>query len=125
MRGVLRIIRQNTRQGIKDEIDALPDGFEVVIREPKRTMDQNAKLWAMLSDVADAAPDGRQWSTETWKAAFMQALGHEVRWVQGLRGDPLPLGFRSSRMSRQQMADLITEIYRYGDEHGVLWSDPR
>lgn len=123
MRGSLRIIRHHTRASIKAEIDALPDGFEVVLREPKRSLDANAKMWAMLSDVADAAPEGRQWSPETWKCAFMAALGHEIRWVQGLRGDPLPIGFRTSRLRKADMADLITEIYRYGDEHGVKWSE--
>lgn len=123
MRGVLRIIRDTNRRAVVAEVGALPVGYLVNISEPKRTDDQNAKMWAMLSDVMDAAPEGRMWSTETWKCAFMQALKHEIRWVQGLRGDPLPLGFKTSKLRKGEMADLITEIYRYGDEHGVKWSE--
>ena len=124
MRGALRILTPRTRQGVVAEVSGLPDGFEVVLREPTRSNDQNAKMWAMLSDVAKAAPEGRKWSSEVWKCAFMQHLGHEVRWVQGLDGDPLPVGFRTSRLRKQQMADLINCIYEYGDRHGVEWSEP-
>jgi len=124
MRGALRIIRDWNRKALTAEIGQLPEGFEVIIREPTRTLDQNARMWAMLSDIAKAAPEGRQWSPEVWKAAFMQSLGHEIRWVQGLNNDPLPVGFRSSRLTKRQMADLITCIAEYGDRHGVRWSEP-
>ncbi|MFN7004305.1 MAG: recombination protein NinB, partial [Roseinatronobacter sp.] len=33
--------------------------------------------------------------------------------------------FRTSRMSKSQMADLITFILEYGDRHGVNWSAQR
>lgn len=124
MKGALRIITPRTRERVVQEVMAIPDGFEVIIREPTRTKDQNAKMWAMLSDIARVAPEGRQWSSEVWKCAFMQSLGHEIRWVQGLNGDPLPVGFRTSRLSKDQMADLITVISEYGDRHGVQWSEP-
>lgn len=123
MRGALRIIRRSNREGVIQEVRDLPEGYEVVLREPTRSTDQNAKLWAMLSDIATAQPEGRNWSTEVWKCAFMSALGHEARFEQGLNGEPLPLGFRSSKMSKAQMADLITMAYEYGDRHGVKWSE--
>ena len=123
MKGAMRIINPRTRRGVAAEVMALPEGFEVIIREPTRTKDQNAKLWAMLSDVAKAQPEGRKWSSEIWKCAFMQSLGHEIRWVQGLNNDPLPVGFRSSRLRKADMADLITCVYEYGDRHGVQWSE--
>jgi hypothetical protein len=97
----------------------------VNISPPKRTPDQNAKMWAMLSDIARAKPEGRRWDTTTWKAAFMHALGYEILWQPGLDGQtPFPAGFRTSRLSKAQMADLITMIYEYGDRHGVRWSEP-
>jgi len=79
----------------------------------------------MLSDVSRAKPEGRKWTPETWKAAFMHALGHQVRFCEGLDGSgPFPLGFHSSRLNKQQMADLITTIIEYGDRHGVKWTVP-
>ena len=104
-------------------IAAAPADAVVTIRPASRNLDQNAALWAMLSDVSRAKPEGRKWTPETWKAAFMHALGHQVQFAEGLDGSgPFPLGFRSSRLSQAQMSDLLTTIAEYGDRHGVRWS---
>lgn len=104
-------------------VDTAPDGAVVNVREATRNADQNAKMWAMLSDISRAKPEGRHWTTDTWKAAFMHSLGHQVQFAEGLDGSgPFPVGFRSSHMSKSQMADLITVIAEYGDRHGVRWS---
>lgn len=105
-------------------IDEAPAGCVVSIALPKRTLDQNARMWAMLSDISRAAPDGRKRTPEVWKTLFMHALGHETRFEMGLNGEPFPVGFRSSRLNKSQMADLITFISEYGDRHGVEWSEP-
>lgn len=101
-----------------------PQDAVVTIKEGTRTLGQNAKLWAMLSDIARHKPEGRVMTAESWKAAFMSALGHEILWQPGIdNGPPFPAGFRSSRLSKSQMADLITFIQEYGDRHGVRWSE--
>lgn len=106
-------------------IDAAPIDAVVRVSGPRRSLDQNAMLWATLSDISRAKPEGRQWTPETWKCAFMHALGHQVQFADGLDGSgPFPLGFRSSRLNRAQMADLITAALEYGDRHGVKWSVP-
>lgn len=103
-------------------IEQAPQNAVLNIREANRTPDQNSKMWAMLSDVSRAAPEGRKWTTDTWKAAFMHALGHEIQWQPGLNDTPFPAGFRTSRLNKGQMADLITFIAEYGDRHGVHWT---
>ena len=82
------------------------------------------KLWAMLSDVSRAKPDDRAHNPETWKALFMNACGHATRFEVGLEGEPFPVGFRSSRLSKKQMSDLIEFVYAYGTQRGVIWSEP-
>lgn len=107
-------------------IDAAPVGAIVNVREATRNGEQNARMWAMLSDVSRAKPEGRSWTTDTWKAAFMHSLGHQVQFCEGLDGSgPFPMGFRTSRLSVSRMADLITCIAEYGDRHGVVWSEPQ
>lgn len=101
-----------------------PDGAIVTIMEAKRSNEQNAKLWAMLADVSRAEPEGRKWVSDTWKAAFMHSLGHQVQFAEGLDGSgPFPIGFRSSQMTVAQMRDLIEVIYEYGSRHGVEWRE--
>lgn len=112
------------RSFAKGLIDRAPADAVVTVRLANRSTDQNAKMWAMLSDISRAKPEGRKWTPETWKAAFMHCLGHQVQFCEGLDGaGPFPLGFRSSRLTVSQMADLITCIQEYGDRHGVKFSD--
>jgi hypothetical protein len=118
------LINEQVRQNALAAVAAAPDNWVVSVSEKKRSEIANSKMWAMLHDVAKASPEGRQWTPETWKTAFMHYLGHQVMFAEGLDGSgPFPIGFRSSRLTVPQMSDLITCIYKYGDEHGVIWSD--
>ena len=105
-------------------IEAAPIGAVLNIREAKRTLDQSAKMWAMLSDISRAKPDGRTHTPDVWKALMMSACGYEVQFLMGLDGNPFPHGFKSSNLTKKEMADLITFIQAYGDEHGIRWSEP-
>jgi hypothetical protein len=69
---------QAQRDLAKRIIDVAGPDFVVTVSAPKRSTDQNAKLWAMLSDVSRAKPDDRAHNPETWKALFMNACGRAV-----------------------------------------------
>lgn len=103
-------------------IEAAPVDAVVRISPRGRSLDQNAMLWALLSDVSRAKPMGRMHTPEVWKTLFCHACGHAVQFEIGLNGQPFPAGFSTSKMSTQQMADLITFVLAWGDEHGVRWS---
>mgnify|MGYP003642896387 FL=1 len=105
-------------------VDKAHVGIIVTFKEQTRNNEQNARMWAMLSDISRAKPEERMWTTEVWKAAFMDFLGHEIQWQPGLSGTPIPVGYRTSKLTVKQMADLITVISEYGDRHGVHWSEP-
>ena len=113
-----------SRDRAKALIDRAPAGFVATVSEPRRTKEQNDKLWAMLSNVSQSMPEGRRHTPEDWKCIFMNAAGWEVQFLDGLDGRPFPSGFRSSRMSVKQMIDLIEYVQSYGDQHGVVWTDP-
>lgn len=100
-----------------------PQDAVVKISEAKRSDDQNAKMWAMLSDISRAKPDGRMHIPEVWKCIFMSALGHETLFETGLDNRPFPVGFRTSKLTKAQMSDLIEFIYAYGAQHNVKWSE--
>ena len=118
------IIRgQSQRDLAKRLIDAAAVGHVVTVKEETRNADQNALMWVLLSDISRAKPEGRQWVPETWKAAFMHYRGHQVHFCEALDGSgPFPMGFRTSRLTVRQMADLITTIQEYGDRHNIAWS---
>ena len=107
----------------KQLIDRAPADAVVQISEAKRSLDQNAKMHAMLSDISRAKPEGRMHTPEVWKTLMMHACGHAVQFELGLNGQPFPVGFRSSRLTKAQMSDLIEFIAEYGARHNVLWSE--
>ena len=120
----VHLIAQAQRNYAHRLIDEAPDNAVVTVKEGTRSLDQNAKMWAMLTDVSRAKPEGRSMRPDLWKCAFMSALGHEVQIINGIDGNPpFPADYRSSRLSKREMADLITFIQEYGDRHGVRWSD--
>lgn len=111
------------RQKAHELIDAAPVNAVCNIKEPTRSLPQNDRLWAMLSDVSRAKPQGRRHTPDMWKALFMKACGHHVQFLEGLDGEPFPVGFRSSRLSVRQMTELMDFIDAWGTEQGVQWSD--
>ena len=119
------IIRGDMQRHLaKALIDRAPVDAVVTVREGTRSIEQNSMLWACLSDIARAKPEGRAMPPETWKAAFMSALGFEIVWQPGIEGaPPFPAGFRTSRLNKSQFADLLSFVLAYGDRHGVQWSD--
>jgi hypothetical protein len=114
---------KSQRDFAKTLIDLAPADAVVRVSAAKRTLDQNAKLWAMLSDLSRAKPGGRVATPETWKALAMHACGFAVQFEMGLNGQPFPVGFRSSQMTKPQMSMLIEWLYQFGAENGVRWSD--
>lgn len=100
------------------------------MKEPRRRSDaQNRHLWAALTDVANQVEwpvNGRlvKMPPRDWKDVFTAALHREQRIAQGLEGGFVMLGQRTSRMSVQEMSDLLALISAFGDERGVKWSEP-
>lgn len=105
-------------------IDRAPTGYVMSIAEPKRTLAQSDRMWAMLTDVSVQMPGGRRHTPDDWKAIFMNACGWECQFVEGLDGRPFPKGFRSSQLTKSQMTALIDFMFAWGAENGVRWSDP-
>lgn len=104
-------------------VDVAPLNTVIRFGAEKRSLSQNARLWAMLSDVSRSKPEGRTHTPEVWKCLFMHACGHAVRFELGLDGEPFPVGFRSSHLSVPQMSELMEFISAWGSERGVRWTE--
>lgn len=112
------------RANAKRAIDEAPDGHYVEIKEPTRNLEQNAKLWAMLAEIA-AQTDwhGVKLSSEEWKDLFSAGLV-KSKVVPNMDGTGFViLGQRTSKMSKREFADLITLIQAFGDERDIKWSE--
>jgi hypothetical protein len=105
----------------------LPLGTRVEFKAPVRSLPQNDRMWAMLTDVATQKLwHGIKLSTDDWKLLFMDALKREIRALPNLDGTGfVNVGSSSSKLSKEEMGDLMTLITMFGDKHGVLWTDPK
>lgn len=113
-----------SRQQAMRLIGVAPQGAVLNIREAKRTNDQNSLLWALLSEISRAKPEGRVLSPEIWKCLFMASAGFNCTFVAGLDGEGVvPLGFKSSRLTKAEFSDLIEVIHEYAARHGIPLSD--
>jgi len=103
----------------------IPWGSRIEFKAPKRTLPQNDRLWAMLTEVAQQVPyHGLKLAADDWKLLFLDALKREVRMVPNLDGNGfVSLGRSSSDLSREEMSDLLELIAAYGAQHGVTFHD--
>lgn len=103
-----------------------PWGTRIEFKAPKRTLDQNSRMWAMLTDVAQQAKHlGNHYTPDEWKILFMHACGREVRFLPGLDGKTfVPWGQSSSDLSKEEMSELIEFIFMWGAEHGITFHEP-
>lgn len=115
-----------TQRGLaKRLVDDAPEGWVVQVSAPTRTLDQNAKLHAMLKDLRDQVPGMGEFSTDDIKLRFLNALGVEMRFLPALEGQGIfPVGLRSSTLTKEQFSGLIELLYEYGARHDVRWSEP-
>ena len=95
----------------------------ITLGRPKRSNDQNAMMWALLTDVSKQVDwHGHRLSPDDWKQVFTASLLHQ-RAVPGIDGGFVVLGTSTSKMSKQTLSDLIELILAFGAEHDVTWSE--
>lgn len=119
-----RTARENALQAVREA----PEGMVVQIRPKSRSLDQNAALWAMLNDIAAQVTwHGRKLGAESWKHIFSSSLKKQDV-VPNLDGTGfVVMGVSTSRMTKQEMSDLLELIAAFGVQQGVRFngSEPR
>ena len=113
-------VRTTAHQWIK----GAPVDTVVKFYPPKRTTPQNARFWAMLTDISkQVTHNGKKYTPDQWKALMMNACGYEVQFIEGLSGEPFPVGFKSSNLGKEQMGELMEFMSAYGAENNVRFND--
>jgi len=124
-RATLVLVSPEIRERAARWVAELPDGTRVDFKGPSRSLQQNDKMWAMLTEVATQVTwYGDKLSADDWKMIFINALKRELRMVPNLDGrGVVVVGQSSSDLSKSEMADLITLIEQFGANHGVVFHD--
>lgn len=125
-RAVVILAFKADRERAKRWIDAAPINARVELKAPKRSIPQNDRMWAMLTDVARQLPwHGIKLTPDDWKLVFLDALKREVRMVPNIDGNGfVNLGRSSSDLSKEEMGDLMTLIEAFCASHDITLSEP-
>ncbi|HRQ59790.1 MAG TPA: recombination protein NinB [Azoarcus taiwanensis] len=124
-RALIVIRNERDRQKAASWSMNAPMGTRIEFKEAKRSLPQNAKLWASLSDIAaQVSWHGLKLSPDDWKLIMLDALKREVRMVPNMDGNGMVnLGRSSSDLSKAEFADLLELVAMFGAKHGVKFSD--
>lgn len=106
-------------------IGKAPFGTRVEFKATKRSIPQNDRMWAMLTDIAEQLVwHGKRLTPDDWKLVMLDGLKRELRIVPNMAGDGfVNLGRSSSDLSKAEMTDLIELIAAFGAQHGVQFRD--
>jgi hypothetical protein len=96
----------------------------VEIKPETRTLAQNARLWAMLTDVAKQVDwYGRKLNAEEWKHVMTASMTKQDV-VPGIDGGFVVLGKSTSKMTKPEMSELQDLIEAFGAQQGVRFTAP-
>lgn len=117
------LAHDQARHGVAKFALAAPAGWHVTFRPPTRSLDQNARMWAMLGDVSKQVDwYGKKLSPDAWKCVFSASLKKQDV-VPGLHGDFVVIGQSTSAMTIREMSDLMELMSAFGTERGVRFAD--
>lgn len=124
-RALISICSNADRDRATKWIAQAPAGTRIEFKAAKRSLEQNSRMWAMLTDVATQKEHaGRKYTPDQWKILFMHACGREVQFIPALDNSTfIPWGQSSSDLSKSEMTELIEFIFAWGAEHGVVFHD--
>jgi hypothetical protein len=125
-RALLVLWNDATRAKAIDWIRRAPAETRVTFQAPKRTIPQNDRMWAMLTELSTQLLwHGQRLSTEDWKQVMLASLKREIRIVPTIHGDGfVQLGRSSADLSKDEMADLMTIIEAFAARYGVKMKEP-
>jgi hypothetical protein len=123
-RNAITLQSSSDREKAAAWIKNAPTGSTVEFRGPRRNCDQNALMWSLLGQISKQVEwHGQKLSSEDFKDLCSASL-RRYQTVPGI--DPntvVPLGMRTSQMTKEEMTQLIELIIAFGTERGVVFRE--
>lgn len=124
------LTNRETRARAKAWIDKAPMNAVMTLAESKRTIPQNDRMHAMLTDIARQVPiwGGVKVTKDEWKLIMLDGLKREMRLVPNLDGNGVVSlsGKSSSELTKDEMSQMIELMFAFGanPEHPVTFNEP-
>ena len=94
----------------------------VEVRAETRSLEQNARLWAMLEDIARQVDwYGQKLTKDEWKDVFSASL-KRTKVVPGLDGGFVVCGQSTSKMTIAEMCEMQELMEAFGAQRGVRFT---
>lgn len=124
MSRLFHIESDRNRAYIIEAVKIAPIGNVVRIGEATRSLEQNAKLHALFSDIADTQTHvGRKLTAQQWKTLFISghaiATGLGADMIPGLENEYVNVRESSSQMSVSRMSSLIEYVTAWHAQNEV------
>lgn len=119
-RALLIIASASDRSKAIQWINKAPWNTRVEFKGPKRSVPQNDLMWSRLTEISQGVVwYGQKLTPDDWKDIFTASL-RKARVVPGLdAGSFVPLGMRTSDMSKDELTALLDLIDAFAAEHNV------
>ena len=125
---IFKLVNETVKNNLISFIRSLPadskNPLVVCIQEMTRTLEQNARMWATLTDISEQVVwHGLKLTPEEWKHVFTATLKGQ-KTVPNLDGTGfIILGQSTRTMSKKEFSNLLELAYAFGAEQGVKWSE--
>jgi len=113
------------RRRVNGWVAKAPPGTMIAFKKhDARSIEQNALMWSWLTAISEQLPwHGEKLSPNDYKDILTAGL-RQAHVVPGINeGTYVPLGLRTSSMSRTEMTALLELIAAFAAEHGVRLPD--
>lgn len=105
-------------------LEVAPDGCVVSFKENTRSLEQNARMHAMLDDIAEQVVwHGQKLPAWKWKLMFVYAH-NDVEIVPGIEpGSFVPVYRSTTTLGIKEASDYMLMIEAFGAHHDVVFRD--
>lgn len=126
-RHTLKLTKANLAKALQGVTAAVAKGiggkpWTLELRERTRTDEQNDALHGLIDQIIKQRPEhnGIRMDKALYKAAFMQAMGEEIRFLPTLDGKGVfPIGLSTSKLSVSRFAELMEFILAWTAQEGL------
>ena len=125
---IFKLVSETVKNNLIDFVRSLPTDSKnplvVCIQEMTRTLEQNARMWATLTDISKQVIwHGLKLTPEEWKHVFTATLKGQ-KTVPNLDSTGfIVLGQSTRAMSKRELSNLLELAYSFGAERNVKWSE--
>ena len=121
---IFRFVHDEARRRASAYCMIAPEGSIAEFKDATRTLEQNAKMWPMLKDIAKQVEWYENWLTQDEWKDFFSAIILKQKVIPNMEGTGfIAVGGRTSKMGKRMFSEMIELMYAFGSDHNVVWSE--